>query len=92
MMCMECLVQAKTLLTNVVPGYNLCVATNDECPDWPRDDYALTDGQEPVWVFRWRPLPDPYDGWPDDEIESERGDELHEDFQEFAKIAEYNVG
>lgn len=49
-MCMQCDAQARIVVRDVVPGYNLLKALKDSAY-WEKDQYALVAGNDPTIIF-----------------------------------------
>lgn len=85
-MCTECLVEKKTIIEDVIPGFNLAQATKDY-EAWFKGLFALTDGQEPYLIFLKSPVVDPLEGLTDEEID-ESPDRIDEEFWHVVRLAE----
>lgn len=60
-MCLQCLTKARSVKKNVIPGYTLMRSTVDH-KDWHAGDYGLVVCNDPDFVFKGKPTPDPSRG------------------------------
>lgn len=68
-MCLNCLSDPITLISQVLPGFSLMVSTQ-ETPLWPKGWYALAEGEHPLVVFEGPLLPDPTIGLTEDDLDA----------------------
>jgi len=89
-MCLTCEVEGKILVTNILPGYFLEVATKPGYEDqWPQGYLALVRMNDPDYVWPFEPLLDPeYDE--DDEKEEEDTPAATEKAQAMMRFAVYS--
>lgn len=62
-MCLCCSAKAKTIRRDIIPGYNLLQSTVDVRAGsswyWPLGWYGLQHYNDPDFVFKQKPIPDP---------------------------------
>jgi len=57
-MCLQCMAKAKIVVEEVLPGYQLMIATEGH-EDWPKDHYGLVQCNDPDFVWGGAPMLDP---------------------------------
>lgn len=68
-MCLQCTVNAKALVRNIIPGYSLMISMKDNA-EWPKGWYGLVSCNDPDFVWEQKPLVDPWVGLTDEQIDA----------------------
>jgi len=57
-MCLQCSAKAKTIIKDIIPGYDLMKSTKD-CDEWPKGYYGLICNNDPDFIWKDKPILDP---------------------------------